>query len=295
MELLRRPKNLVKAIRSWWLQPLESLQTGTLQATQVALASQYREMWASGRPLPALTDVGFKVYSDGDEDGILLYLFALVGSGGRRLIDIGAASYSSSNTANLLLHHRWTGLLIEGNPDAVASARAFYDAASFGGVQVVNSFVTSENVNDILREHGVTGEVDLLSIDIDGMDYWVWRSTSVISPRVVVIEFQDILGRERAVTVPYSPSFRLRNYPVNAHSNDYVGASLSAMIKLGREKGYRLVGTNRLGYNAIFVRNDLGTDIFDEVDASDCLNHPWNEYGMRERYPRVAHMPWVEV
>lgn len=150
-------------------------------------------------------------------------------------------------------------------------------------------------MNGLLRHHGMTGEIDLLSIDIDGMDHWVWEAVEAVTPRVVVIEFQDILGPDRAVTLPYSPGFVLADHAVNAGTDDYVGASLAAMVKLGRRKGYRLVGANSMGFNAFFVREDVVGDLLPEVEPKDCLTHPWNANGEQVRYPRVAGMEWVEV
>jgi hypothetical protein len=284
----------VKAAREWWNRPTVEVAEAGLRATQVQLALRYRQAVSSGGPLPSLRDVGFRVHSDVDEDGILLYVFSLLGDHPRTLVDIGSASVSASNTANLLQRHSWTGLLVDADESSVEDARRAY-AGHVMPPQLVCSFVTAENVNSILRENGAIGEIGLLCIDIDGMDYWIWRAIDVIAPLVVLIEFQDILGPERSVTVPYSPDFRVRDHPVNAHSNDYAGASLSAMVKLGREKGYRLVGVNRLGFNAFFVRNDLVPDLLPEVSAKECLVHPWNEYGQRERYPRVADLEWLEV
>ncbi len=292
-------KRSIKRTRAWWLQPAIEAQMSLLQMNQISLTARYRQMLTGKSPLPKLRDVGFRVYSDCDEDGILLYLFALTGSPSRRLIDIGAATpQSASNTANLIIHHGWTGLLIDADLESVSAAREFYSEQPRTRAYpplVVNEFLNAENINGVLRKHDMTGEVDLLSVDIDGMDYWLWKALDVITPRVVLIEFQDILGWERAVTVPYAPKFRVGDYSVNSNSNDYVGASLPAMVKLGRQKGYRLVGVNSLGFNAFFVRNDIALELLPEVQAQDCLTHPWNEYGMRVRYPRVQHMEWMEV
>ena len=295
--LANRAKNGIRQVRDWWNRPLLRVQEAALRAEQVGLALRYRELVRSGGDLPALREVGFRVFSDTDEDGILLYLFAVVGATDRRFVDIGAASPWGSNTANLIRHHGWTGLLVEGSPQTVAAtARAYaQDPDLRYPPQVVHSFVTAENVNGTLRDHGMTGEIDLLSIDIDGMDYWVWEAVDAVDPRVVVIEFQDILGPDRAVTVPYSPDFDRSAHAVNAGSNDYVGASLAAMVKLGRRKGYRLVGANAMGFNAFFVRDDVAGDLLTAVEPTACLTHPWNAFGEQVRYPRVAEMEWVEV
>jgi hypothetical protein len=112
---------------------------------------------------------------------------------------------------------------------------------------------------------------------------------------VVVIEYQDIIGPERSITIPYDPAFSLDRYQVNQKHNNYVGASLRAMVKLGASKGYRLVATNSYGFNAFFVRQDLAPDLLPEIPVEDGFPHAWNEYGARERWPLVAHMPWQEV
>lgn len=158
------------------------------------------------------------------------------------------------------------------------------------GIETVQVFVTAENVNDVVRAGAGCGAVDLLSIDIDGMDYWVWKALDCIAPRVVVIEVQDLLGPERSVVVPYSPSFAARSHPENAELLNYAGASLTAMVKLGHEKGYRFVGTSRIGYNAFFIRGDVAPDWLREPSPAECLMHPWNRYGEQVRWPLVSHL-----
>ncbi len=184
-------KNGIRQVRDWWNLPLLRVQEAALRAEQVGLGLRYRELVRSGGDLPSLREVGFRVFSDTDEDGILPYLFSVVGATDRRFVDIGASSPWGSNTANLIRHHGWTGLLAEGDPRTVAATTRAYaqDPDLRYPPQVVHSFVTAENVNDLLRDHGMTGEIDLLSIDIDGMDYWVWESVDAVNPRVVVIEF----------------------------------------------------------------------------------------------------------
>lgn len=277
------------------LEPMLRRQRALLQVGQLQLAMHYRTLAAAGGPMPGYRDVGFGVFCDADEDGILLYLLSLVGSGRKQLVDLGSASMSSSNTSNLILHHGWTGLLVDANEEAVTGAEADFRAAGVIPPTMVSAWLTAEDINDLLREHGPTGEVDLLSIDIDGNDYWLWNAIEAITPRVVVIEYQDILGPERSVTIPYDPTFSRDRYDVNATSNNYVGASLRAMVKLGVHKGYRLVATNSYGFNAFFVRSDLASDLIAEIAVEDGFPHPWNDYGMRERWPLVADMPWQEV
>lgn len=286
---------MLKAQQTRALEPISRLQTALLQTTQLQLALRYRELAAAGGPLPSYRDVGFGVFCDADEDGILLFLLSVVSSGRKQLVDLGSASIDASNSSNLILHHGWSGLLVDANEDAVDAARDGYERLGVIPPDMTNAWLTAENVNDLLRERGVTGDIGLLSIDIDGNDYWLWRAIDAISPRVVVIEYQDIIGPERSITIPYQPDFSLRHYDVNAKHNNYVGASLRAMVNLGLEKGYRLVAVNNYGFNAFFVRDSLARDLLPEIPVEDGFPHPWNEYGMRERWPLVAEMAWAEV
>jgi hypothetical protein len=297
--LAGRPLTAVKwALRAQQrraIAPIMRAQRALLQTTQLRLAMDYRQLAAAGGPLPSYRDVGFGVYCDADEDGILLFLLTLVGSERKLLVDLGSASLEASNSSNLILHHGYTGLLVDARADAVEWTRAEFERVGVIAPSMTSGWLTAENVNELLGDHGIEGEVDLLAIDIDGNDYWLWRAIRAISPRVVVIEYQDILGPERSVTIPYDPQFSLDRYDENTTGANYAGASLRAMVKLGREKGYRLVATNAYGFNAFFVRDDLATDLLPEIPIEHGFRHPWNAHGMRERWPLVADMPWQEV
>lgn len=159
--------------------------------------------------------------------------------------------------------------------------------------KIYSQWVTAENINQVvsyrLRDSCIQGnEIDLFALDIDGMDFWIWNALTAIAPRVVV-EYQDIWGQE-SVTVPYKPDFnRFDIHP------DYFGASLPAFVKLARTKGYRLVGCNKYGYNAFFVRNGIGQDVLPEVSCTECLRHPKVREGQEKRLPEVMGFEWVKI
>jgi hypothetical protein len=119
--------------------------------------------------------------------------------------------------------------------------------------------VTRENINDLVSSHGFAGEIDLLSIDIDGIDYWVWEQLTSCRPRVVIVEYNPFLGADRSVTIPYDPEFDRHRFDVPRFA--YYGASLRALVKLGARKGYRLVLVEPRGVNAFFVREDLAAAV----------------------------------
>jgi hypothetical protein len=132
----------------------------------------------------------------------------------------------------------------------------------------VNKKVNRENINPIIKEAGFEGEIGLLSMDIDGNDYWIWDALEVISPNVVIIETHCEFGLHNIV-VPYDP-----NYSYPGKHPDYHGASPIAMTKLANKKGYRLVGANELGFNFIYVKNGIGDSLIPEVSVESVLEHP---------------------
>ena len=263
--------------------------------SQLILLNQYRDLVHERKPLPSLADVEFRSFSQNGEDGILLYIFGLLGMGQRRCVEICAGDGIECNTANLIVNHGWEGLLFDADERLVDRGRAYYsrlgDTACFPP-KFVNSWITRENVNDLLRQHGFEGPVDLLSLDLDGVDYWIWDAIEVIRPRVVIAEVQCVWGADRAVTVPYSESFEA---PVLDHFKIYCGASLPAFVKLARRKGFRLVGVQRLGFNAVFVANGLGEDLLPEIEANTCVERPFVAWAQHELLPKVANLEWVDV
>ena len=121
-------------------------------------------------------------------------------------------------------------------------------------MKAAQAFVTRENIDALIGTNGLSGEIGLLSVDIDGVDYFVWEAIMVVQPALVVVEYNARFGPERAVTVPYDAAFQRGA----AHSSHiYYGASLAALVGLGKRKGYAFVGANSAGNNAFFVRRDL--------------------------------------
>ena len=263
----------------------------TEPVAQKVLMQQYRLLASQGRELlPPLGDVGFRAHSQFEEDGILLYLFSLIPPRTRTCVEICAGNGRENMTTNLILNHGWWGHLFDGDPANVSAGTRFFannKDTFLHPPTFTQAWVTAENINDTLTSCGLSGEVDLLSLDIDGMDYWVWNALTAIEPRVVVCETHNVVPVDSALTVPYDPAFV-------CSSENYRGASLAAMCRLARQKGYRLVGTHRFGFNAFFVKNGVGEEFFPEVAAGDCQQDPFSERRRRD-WKSVASMPWHEV
>jgi len=268
---------------------------GIDKGVQLLLMLKYQELLRQGAPLPSFEEVEFRSFSQCGEDGILLYIFSLIGSTNKKCAEVCAGNGIVANTANLIVNHGWTGLLVDGDPLKVATGQRFYAECPDTCVwppTFVQEWVTRDSINGILERGEMAGEIDLLSLDMDGVDYWIWKAIECASPRVVVVEYQDILGPDRAVTVPYADDFRAH---FEGAGPDYAGASLAAYVKLGKEKGYRLVGCQRYGFNAFFIRNGVGDTIFPEIPAKDCFKHPCVIHGIKHRQPKILDREWIEV
>ncbi len=207
---------------------------------------------AAQRNIGSIQDAEFRVYSQFGEDGILQYLLRSVPIERRYFIEFGVEDYSESNTRFLVVNDGWTGLILDGGSAHID----FVQSREWGwksGIEARQAFITRKNVNEVIGQ-SVTGDVGVLSVDIDGMDYWVLEALDVISPRVLVAEYNSVFGPHSRVSVPYAPDFsRKAAHP----SGLYFGASIGALADLAREKGYLLVGSNSAGCNAFFVRRDV--------------------------------------
>jgi hypothetical protein len=272
-----------------------------LERGLVLQADQWlRERDARG-DVRSLADAELRVFSQFGDDGILQHLIRRVEGVPRSFVEIGVQDYRESNTRFLLLHDDWRGLVVEADRDDVAAIRR-QDVAWRHDLTVAETFVDAENVDALLAQHGFAGELGLLSLDVDGVDYWVWRAIACARPVLVVIEYNGLFGPHRALTVPYDPKFRRHE----AHfSGAYYGASLGALARLGAEKGYALVGSNLAGVNAWFVRRDrlgglrevpaaeawVASPVRESRDASGALD--FLDAGARLR--AIAALPLVDV
>lgn len=271
-----------------------------LETTLLLLGSQEVHRIRQFEPRLPLEAAEFKVFSQFGDDGILQYLFAQLPAV-RTFIEFGVEDYTEANTRFLLLSGGWRGLILDGRPDLdeVVTSQGL---PMLYPLDVRSAFITAENINHLFQEAGYGGEVGLLSIDIDGNDYWVWKAITSISPQVIVVEYNALFRMEQALTIPYNPSFvRQEAHP----SCLYFGASLKALVELGVEKGYTFVGCNSAGNNAYFVRCDLDAPfLHPSVEAgyrpaqfreSRDAKGRMNLLSAAEHLAAIAHMPVVDL
>jgi hypothetical protein len=172
-------------------------------------------------------------------------------------VEFGVADYAESSTRFLLVNDNWRGLILDGGTDH----QDFLRRTGLDwrhSIDALSAFIDRDNINDLIAGGGVTGDIGLLSVDIDGNDLWVLEAIDVVSPRILIVEYNATFGADAAVAVPYDPGFQRT---AAHHSNLYWGASLAAIERVARRKGFTLVAGNKAGNNCFFVRDDVLGDL----------------------------------
>lgn len=229
---------------------------------------------------------GYRGYSQNDEDGIIEEIFRRIGIARSEFVEFGCGDGSENNTLYLALAG-WHGVWLDGDAANVTAALALRDAAELNDrLRIAKSLVTAENCNQTLTAAGASAEPDLLSVDIDGNDFWVWSALEAVNSRVVVVEYNATFRPPHKVVQRYDPARRW-------NGSSYFGASLKALEELGTSKGYVLVGTGDPGINAFFVRRDLlAPGLFSEPFTAERHWRPAN-YPPWPPPPATRHRPGV--
>jgi hypothetical protein len=260
---------------------------------------ELRRRWAvqlhatRGKPL-SLDEFEYGLLSQNGEDGILETIFQVIGFSTRSVLEFGFAATEAS-LLNLALAHDLGAYFMDGSDHTCRLATALFRVMGRRRLRVAQAFITAENINDVIAEIGLRGEIDALSIDVDGNDYWLWQALEVVNPRLVVAEYNDRLGPRAAVTIAYDPSFVFTRSP----HEFYQGASLAALAKLADRRGYRLIGCESSGTNAFFLRTDIDAPSLPTHTVADAFRyHVRSGAGGQaeaEQEVIIASLPFVHV
>jgi hypothetical protein len=230
---------------------------GPVNETQLLIAGKLLSAQVIGRRgIGSLRDVEFKVFSQFGDDGIIQWLIRNVDIPERSFIEFGVEDYRESNTRFLMMNDNWSGMVMDGSQENVSMIVGSeyywrYDLLAQA------HFIDRDNINDLLAASPLGPNIGILSIDLDGNDYWILERIEAVFPCILIVEYNSVFGIERAVTIPYQRDFAR----TSAHfSNLYWGASLRALATLCAKKGYAFVGSNSAGNNAYFVRRDKLND-----------------------------------
>jgi hypothetical protein len=278
--MLRKQATALRQAIVSWLRPPGLFRFDTILAARAEIRAILAEPRQTG-PL-RLEPHGFRVYSQFDEDGILAEIFRRIGESSRIFVEFGAGDGLENCTA-FLLFQGWKGLWIEGDPGKVDRIRSLRAAEIETGRLVARcAFVTVDSIDSVISSAGFGGEIDLLSVDIDGNDYHVLERIESVRPRVVCVEYNSKFPPPVKWVMP-------RNDGHVWDKTDYSGASLSALDELMGRRGYALVGCSIAGVNAFFVRKDLAAGKFAEPFDPENHYHPPRLYLAPGFY--VGHPP----
>jgi hypothetical protein len=273
--------------------PVERLQL--LAGRAAALAVQQRNK------VRDLSDVEFRVFSQFGEDGIIEWLVSRLPEIPRSFVEFGVENFMESNTRFLLQNRGWKGLVFDGSETHMGTLRAdeMYWRYDITGVP---AFITAENIDHLISSNGFGGDLGILSVDIDGNDYWVLDAIKCVNPWIIIMEINGVFGDLKPFTVPYAPAFSR----LDAHySGQYFGCSIAAARKICEERGYIYIGSSTSGVNAFFLRKDLAPQVVPAIERvktwparhRDSRNAAGELDFVRGlgRYELIADMPVVDL
>lgn len=227
-----------------------------------AISGNFKNLW----------DAEVKVYSQWGEDGILDYLCERIGISKPRILEVGAGNFVECNSRFLAENRNANVFAVDGRQDLISSIERspLLWKSHIVGHQ---TWVSPENINEIIaKAQNAIGQPDILSLDLDGNDFWILNAADLNSIRIVVVEYNPLFGHERAVTVPRDDKFDRTS---KHYSWLYYGASLKAFTFLLEGKGFTFVGTNRVGNNAFFVSKDVANLIPTKISQDYSVYTDW--------------------
>jgi hypothetical protein len=218
-----------------------------------------------------IQDYEFQVFSQFGDDGIIQFLINNIKVYNNNFVEFGVENYEEANSRFLLECYNWKGLVIDSDLNNIKyiKNKNYYWRNQLSAVA---DFITKKNINQILKKNNFTGNIGILSIDIDGNDYWIWEEITIINPSIVIIEYNARFGYEESLSIPYIENFDRKK---RKESMIYYGASLTALTKLAKQKNYSLVCTNSNGNNAYFIKKELidkKHNLIKENSPQECFN-----------------------
>ena len=287
-------------VKNYRLRKLKKFLKKTLISEKFKVKSLAKKWQIQDIPEKNETNKGLSFYeaslfSQNGEDGIIRYIFSQIGFDSRYFVEFGFGAHQC-NSLRLILHENFKGLMMDGSEEQCRIFNLTCKAKGISDVYAANAFIDRDNLEHLIRSNNVPAEIDFLSIDVDGNDYWFWRCLQCINPRVICIEYNSGIGSKYSWTIPYNKEFeRFSAHP----SGFFAGASIKALESLGEKKGYRLVGCDTTGTNAFFLRNDLGNNQIPTLKASEAFqpHQNWIQRGISQdqQLEIMKLMPYIEV
>jgi hypothetical protein len=230
-----------------------------------------------------LSPYEFRVFSQNGEDGVIAEILLRIGVTSRWFVEFGIGTGHEGNCVLLADAYGWNGLFCE--PDDVTFPKLEFKYSTNPRIRTDQTVVTPENIADVFARNGVHEEMDVLSIDVDTIDYWIWEALEGYRPRLVIVEYNSMLSMDRALVYPKDQNPRW-------DETAFYGSSLGAFRHLADRKGYQLVHTEMFGVNAFFVRQDLADRVGVETPPMRTSNF-WLSGGHMP--PDPQQRSWTEL
>lgn len=234
-------------------------------------------------------------FSQNGEDGIIQFLLAQMESPTMRCVEIGAGEGIENNTTNLVVHHGYRGLMVDPSWALEHVGSAFFAKVHTTRERppvLLRDFAEPSNVDDLVTQAGFDGEVDVLSIDVDGNDYWLFEALTVVQPRIVILELNLQLGPDACVAMPYTPGYAYWDQSISGR----LGASVRAYDALARRKGLVFVGCDRAKVNGFWVQRGLIETVANGVGVEQVWSG-WapSEAKLTHRQYLLSSCEWVDI
>ena len=235
-----------------------------------------------------LKDLEFKVFSQNGEDGIIDYLINALNIQKLKFVEIGVGDYTECNTKFLINNYPFRGLLCDVNSILKDNVKDTYDAHR-GSIKIFNDYITRDNILEVLKSNDFTERLNLFSIDIDSMDYYIIEKLPNEISDIFIAEYNQNFGPNLEVTVPYSDQFDRFKYH---YSGQCYGLSLRALINLMKKKGYVFLGCNVEGCNAFFILKSKKDLIKLDLPEENNLTSYFNDYvcDMRDKNGKILNI-----
>ncbi len=246
----------IKIIKRNWEDEGLILQAKTLMTS--------KDWKSSIKDVGRIEDKEFRVYSQFGDDGIIQFLVSILNISNKYFIEFGVADFFESNCHFLMVNNNWKGLVIDGSKKNIQRVKNSSIYSRYN-LNAINEFITKDNIMDIISSE-IEEKIGLLHIDLDGNDYWILNEIDfdLLSPEIVILEYNYIFGHERKITVPYDESFnRFKNH----HCGLFFGASLAALNNSMLDKGYIFIGSNLARNNAYFIKSNK-SELINKVGLS---------------------------
>ena len=238
-----------------------------------------------------LWDAEVKVFSQWGEDGILWFLCDVLEISKPRILEIGAGNFTECNSRFLAEARNAGVFLVDSRSDLISEINKL-DLLWKNNLFAFEALVTPSNANSIANlARKELGSIDILSLDIDGIDYWVMTEIDLSGISIIVVEYNPTFGSRYAFTVPKSDSF---DRTTAHHSWLYFGASLRAWVEFFDHKKFTFVGTNRAGNNAFFISRMSG-EVFNYINPPDSSLEKYVDWQVRESRDEQGRLSYLDL